>query len=178
MEYFLGKLTEDGKEALVIFEFYRFDDYGNIRINIKDGKVSLANGLNFDVIFRCLTVSRPIKMIKDSDYIDHQITYLESNVNSEEENSKTFAEAWYEKLQISVDNPNILYCVHCLKYVSEHKIYSIEYLNGNEPCVGVVHKQCLKSSDRIIGYIELPAFEKREWLKYFDIEKWIYAYSR
>ena len=51
-------------------------------------------------------------------------------------------------------------------------------MKGNEPCVGVVHQDCLKGSDRILGYIEFPAFENRDWLKYFDIEKWIYSYSR
>ena len=114
MEYFLGRMTEKGKEVLVIFEFYRFDDNGNLRINVKNGKVSLSNGLEFDVIFRCSTITRLVQMIEESDDIIEKINYLQSKIDSETENNKTYAMAWSEKLQKSTVNPNILYCVHCL----------------------------------------------------------------
>ena len=68
--------------------------------------------------------------------------------------------------------------MHCSKYVSEHKIFLVEYIIENGPCVGVVHTNCLKGSDRILGHIEFPLFENRSWLKFFDIEKWIYSYCR
>ena len=111
MEYFLGRMTDNGKEALVIFEFYRFDDNGNLRINVKDGKVVLSNGLEFDVIFRCSTITRLIQMIEESEYVNEKINHLQSNVDAEIENNKTFAIAWSEKLQKSIKkNGNIILC--------------------------------------------------------------------
>ncbi|MCP4179632.1 MAG: hypothetical protein GY756_17880 [bacterium] len=180
MEYFLGIMDEDNKKIYVILEFYRFDEHGSNRIKIQNNHVSFNNGFNFEIIFRCSTQSRLMEMIESSKYNDekYSLRYIQTKIDSEEENNSPFALAWSEKLNKSLTNSKLLYCVHCSKFVSQHKSFTVEYILNDVPKVGLVHEECLKSTDRIIGIVEFPVFEDRGWLKFFDLSKWIYAYRR
>lgn len=179
VEYIFAQ-AESGelKGKKCILSIKRFDDNGNLKLTFNNDKFILKNGWEFTSIYRCSTESRLLKFF-EKNKIDDDVVYFKSDIDSQHENNTVFAKAWSEKLHLSLENnSNILKCVHCTNYVSEHEITTIEYTENHSPKVGVVHNNCLKSSDRVIGTIVFPFFEDKKWLKHFDIDKWIFSYVK
>ena len=43
---------------------------------------------------------------------------------------------------------------------------------GQAPIIGLVHKECLRPIDRVLGKIDSELFDKHPFLKEFDVNTW------
>jgi hypothetical protein len=72
------------------------------------------------------------------------------------------------------ENADLLKCVHCGKPLSQVWMTLIEVDDEDTPhVVGTVHDECLRPADRVLGRVQCPDFEGREYLKKFDVNRWV-----
>ena len=74
----------------------------------------------------------------------------------------------------SLEKQKACICANCGKAVFDNKAYLIEIDNEEySDSVGMVHDNCIRPVDRIIGEIIMPKIEDYSYLKHFDIASWV-----
>lgn len=74
---------------------------------------------------------------------------------------------------IKENKKGFMNCLHCGKGISE-KSYAIEIDDLYEKSIlGVVHFDCLRPIDRVLGFITSDLFEEYNYLRKFDYNLWI-----
>ena len=166
-------------DALSIMEFYRFDEDGRKRLRFK-GDIAFWND---DVVpdgskllHRSATMAGMKRWIKDhvADFAGQDVYIMAAN-DIEAEVHSAFAKAHSALLErMASEAVHLLSCVHCGKPMSQAWMTMVELDDeNNPPGVGPVHDGCLQPADRVIGQANCPEFEGREYLKKFDVNRWI-----
>lgn len=136
----------------------------------------MQTGITWTLLFRASTNVGMMRLLEDHPDIlqkGKRIIHAPANdIDSVEETlcAKAYTEYCYKLWE---RNKNPIKCLHCGKPISEKTNYFVEIDNMNlEPYVGIVHKECLKSIDRVIGGLRSDFFDKYNFLKKFDVETW------
>lgn len=159
----------------LIVELFRFKDDGRKRVRFFDGKVELLNGETWDVIHRASTYVGIERFIEEhvERFAEAQIAVLpiNSETNPEDEPYVRVHAEYSARLAESLEDP--LKCLHCGDPVSEDSSPAIEIEEeGMEHAVGIVHRKCMRTTDRALGLITHDLFRENKLLKNFDYIQW------
>lgn len=164
------------RETVFVFELYRFDNSTKkeslkyVSPNIMRWK----NGLEYEVLFRCASQDRCYKYIENELSKKIGENYEVVIVPVKEHFECTDVEKLHENVLLkSLDNQKDCLCVNCGKAIFSNDSYLIEIDNEEISGVaGMVHQNCIRPVDRIIGEVLIPNIEDYTYLKSFDISMW------
>lgn len=165
------------KIDLFVLEFYRFDDNCSKRLKYFSSSVVWGKlQIESKVIFRSATMQGMARYLENNSeqFKGKSIAFvLAKEIDDVDETACARVQADLCKKLLD-DRKDILKCLHCGKAASQYKATLVEIDDAEtQASVGVVHDECLRPIDRVLGQMEVPAFDKKEFLKYFDIDKWI-----
>lgn len=184
IDYVIAVPTQDTKEAMgidnktvFVFELYRFDDSKKKESlkYISPDRMKWKNGYEFEVWFRCATQERC------HNYIEHELpnkiddSYKVVVWPIKKHFACTDVELLHKDILLkSLEKQKACICANCGKAVFDNKAYLIEIDNEEySDSVGMVHDNCIRPVDRIIGEIIMPKIEDYSYLKHFDIASWV-----
>lgn len=174
-----GKSITNSDFALV--EFHRFDGECKERLVFKDGQCVLANGLRIELEHRTSTyIGMERFLASHADLtVGKSVVIIPSNDGDEDVERSLCAEHRRQILQSSHKaSTDSLTCIHCGKPISSASAELIEILRNGQPEVGLVHAECTRADDRVVGKIECEFFDKHDFLKNFDVNQWFRAIQR
>jgi hypothetical protein len=166
------------EQDYLILENFRFDDEGNKKLSFREDKVILKtkDGEDFWKLIRRFATWQGLTR-----YTEENETYFKENkgaiINAhtdiEKEENKLYCITHADYLQELIEfNKNLMSCLHCGEKISTNDSYLVEIDEiGFKDNVGNVHKECLRTSDRILGkagYEDL----KDSSLVNFDYKLW------
>lgn len=164
-------------ETIFVFELYRFDDSKKKESlkYISPDRMKWKNGFEFEVWFRCATQERC------HNYIEQEISkkigadYKIVMCPVKEHFDCSDVELLHKDILLkSLENQKECICANCGKAVFDNKAYLIEIDNEEySGVVGMVHDNCIRPVDRIIGEIIMPNVEDYSYIKHFDIASWV-----
>ncbi len=183
LDYVIAVPTKDTKkemkienETVFVFELYRFDDSKKKESlkYISPDRMKWKNGFEFEVWFRCATQERCHK------YIEHELSEKIGDSYDivmwpvKEYFGCTDVELLHKNILLnSLDNQKACICANCGKAIFDKKAYLIEIDNEEySEVIGMVHSNCIRPIDRIIGEMKMPKIEDYSYLKHFDISSW------
>ncbi|MDD3279563.1 MAG: hypothetical protein PHG16_11915 [Lachnospiraceae bacterium] len=183
VDYVIAIPTKETEEAMelenktvFVFELYRFDN-SKKKDSLKyipPDRMKWKEGFEFEVWFRCATKERCHK------YVEHELSEKIGDSYEvvvwpiKEHFDCTDVEILHKDVLLkSLDNQKECICANCGKAIFDDDPYLIEI--DNEECsdmVGMVHHNCIRPVDRIVGEIIIPQIEDFSYLKHFDINTW------
>ena len=162
----------------LILELYRFDDDGRRRLKFYENKVEMLDGSTWNVIYRASTFVGVDRFIEEQEERFSNARVIIYPINTEENlEDSSFARAHSELCKNLIEScENFFECIHCGDVISEDETHFIEIDEENKKhCVGLVHKKCLNSLDRVLGIIHSDLFRTHKLLKNFDYSVWFKA---
>lgn len=169
------KEFEMSSNTILIIEMYRF-----LESERKEGcryvspdMLYLKDGMELVVLFRSSTQSRCLKFLESLDSNEYSEIIL-MPVNKGKTKS-TAAEIMHKSLILKSFNENKgCNCINCGKSITDKMAYLIEIDNDEVMNVaGLVHKECARPIDRIIGESLLQIKDDFVSLHRFDVNRWI-----
>ncbi len=184
IDYVIAVPTKDTKdemklenETVFVFELYRFDDSKKKESlkYISPDRMKWKNGFEFEVWFRCATQERC------HNYIEYELSEKIGDSYEvvvwpvKEHFDCTDVELLHKNILLkSLDNQKVCICANCGKAIFDNKAYLIEIDNEEySEVVGMVHDNCIRPVDRIVGEMTMPQIEDYSYLKHFDINSWV-----
>ena len=184
IDYVIAVPTKDTKEEMklenetvFVFELYRFDDSKKKESlkYISPDRMKWKNGFEFEVWFRCATQERC------HNYIEYELSEKIGDSYEvvvwpvKEHFDCTDVELLHKNILLkSLDNQKVCICANCGKAIFDNKAYLIEIDNEEySEVVGMVHDNCIRPVDRIVGEMTMPQIEDYSYLKHFDINSWV-----
>lgn len=184
IDYVIAIPTQDTKTAMkienktiFIFELYRFDNSKKKESlkYISPDRMKWKNGFEFEVWFRCATQERC------HNYIEQEMA---KKIGDDYEIVLWPVKEHFDCTDVELLHKDILLkflekqkeciCANCGKAIFDNKAYLIEIDNEEyADAVGMVHDNCIRPVDRIIGEIIMPNMEDYSYLKHFDIASWV-----
>lgn len=165
------------KDEIMIAELFRFRDDCSLKNTFINGRMILGNGDEWQIIQRFATMTGLERYLEENHnkFQDKSIVIIPANGidNEEETECSILHKALLEELVSKNKSP--LTCLHCGKTISNNNALLIELddLETN-PNVGNVHKECLRSVDRILGIASIPGIDSdKKYLDYFDYKLWL-----
>lgn len=170
------------KTDLLVLEFYRFDDNCNKRLKFLSSSVIWGKlQIESKILHRSATMQGMTRFLENnSEHIKSKSVglCLAKEIDDVDETPCARLHADLCKKLLN-DRKDILKCLHCGKAVSQHKAKLVELDDTETPAsVGAVHDECLRSVDRVLGQLEVPVFEKMDFLKKFDVDKWVVLFLK
>lgn len=183
LDYVIAIPTKDTKEAMKIenetvfvFELYRFDDSKKKESlkYISPDRMKWNNGFEFEIWFRCATQERCHKYIENElskkigDSYEIVVWPIKKHFDY------TDVEMLHKDVLLKcLNNQKECICASCGKAIFDNESYLIEIDNEEySDMVGMVHHNCIRPVDRIVGEIIIPQIEDFSYLKHFDISTW------
>lgn len=183
IDYVIAVPTQDTKEAMgidnktvFVFELYRFDESKKKESlkYISPDRMKWKNGYEFKVWFRCATQERC------HNYIEHELpnkiddSYKVVVWPIKKHFDYTDVELLHKDILLkSLEKQKACICANCGKAIFDNKAYLIEIDNEEySDSVGMVHDNCIRPVDRMVGEIIMPKIEDYSYLKNFDIASW------
>lgn len=182
---FKGQIPS-GKEVLLIESFLDDADYLIVELfrfkdDCKPKSVFYGNKVRvskeeWTVIQRFATVSGLERYMEENQdqYKDKRIGMFPANEIDFVEDSDCAKLHRSKMLDLLNKNTDQLICLHCGKSINTRKALNIEIDDRDSlSSVGIVHSECLRPIDRILG---IPYFEGEEpvdYLQNFNYKKWI-----
>jgi hypothetical protein len=166
-----------GVGDVLIMELLRFDDDGSERLDLSRLPFSPSPGLTFEIILRTSSVKGMLRLIKDRQQLvdGKKLGVVEFDEEGDPEATPS-AQAHRQRLENALrQNLRPLLCVHCGEAVWEPVANVVEIGDYQQPTVGLLHKRCLLSIDRVVGAATIPLAEKHPELVNFDVNAWFHA---
>lgn len=171
-------LENPDENVVLIMELYRFnngkkkDSLQYVAPNI----MKWGNDFSFEILFRCSSRSRIEKYIADGGlayYIDDykKVIYVPTRGEFDKEKVEV---AYEDLIKKSISSKKECKCVNCGKAIFDNEAYSVEI--DNVECsgqAGLIHKECIRPIDRVLGIAKIPSARNYGYLKNFDINLWI-----
>jgi hypothetical protein len=171
------ELIEGLSKKMLLMELYRFDEDGSKRIQYIDNNyVVLKNGIRMKVIHRTSTntgMERYLIENKETLPFDELIIAPANGIENVEQELPVKLHKELCQRYIKENKKGFMNCLHCGKGISE-KSYAIEIDDLYEKSIlGVVHFDCLRPIDRVLGIITSDLFDEYNYLRKFDYNLWI-----
>ena len=172
------EFEEDFSNKMLYMELFRFDDDGKKRLQYVDNNfVVLQNGIKVKVLHRTATTAGMERyLVENKEILPYKeliiIAPVKDFENVEQELPVKMHKEWCQ-IYINENKKEFMNCLHCGKGISE-KSYVIEIDDLYEHSIlGLVHQDCLRSIDRVIGLIISDLFDENDFLKKFDYNLWL-----
>jgi len=172
------ELGEGFSNKMLMMELYRFNDDGTRRTKyVDDNYLILKNGMQLKVIHRTSTNIGMERFIEENienlPYEEIIIVPAKNIEKVEEDEYVTLHREWCIKY-IEENKKQFYNCLHCGKGISDNYSYVIEADDlEDQSILGIVHKDCLRPVDRVLGVLKSKLFEEYSCLKKFDYNLWI-----
>lgn len=166
------------KETIFIMELYRFDKCEKKQSlkYVAPNVMKWANGLSFEIIFRCSTHSRLQQYIESGglrQYKGDNTEIILLPIKNEVEEDYV-EKAYKELIKKSIESQKECRCINCGKAIFHEEAYLIEI--DNIECsekAGIIHKECLRPVDRLLGITKMPNTDQYTYMKNFDVNQWL-----
>ncbi len=166
------------ENVILLMELYRFSDEKKkehlqyVAPNI----MNFGNDFSFEILFRCSSSSRMEKYIADGELERYANDgYKMIYVPARGEAAKEKVEILYgDSIKKSIEEKREGICVNCGKAIFDREAYIIEI--DNVECsgqAGLIHKECIRPVDRVLGIVKIPCANEYDYLKNFNINLWI-----
>lgn len=167
-------VRDDELDKTMLVELRRFDESGNKRTRFVDGHVELPNGIRWRVLRRTATYQGMEREIEGDLLSEHEeVIMMPGRFNDPEADPvvQAHADAYRRTVQ---ENTDFLTCLVCGRQVSEHFAYTVEIDEEAHPYeAGVVHRDCVRPTHRILGVIGSDGLADHPLLTDFDFRTWI-----
>ena len=171
-----GSSNINYEEAFYLLELFRFDDLGQKKLQYFDSdKIMLGKDWVLEVIFRSATIKGVERFLKENPELvdDTDLIVIGAN-DTEFVEGDVYVKSYKEKCRHILKSNYSLKCIHCSKGISANHSYIVEVDDFYEELVlGLIHDECRRPNDRILGIVNWEAFEKFDFLINFDYEGWI-----
>lgn len=164
---------------IALLELYRFDDNGKFRIKFYDHELEMSDGVRHKLHGRFSTLSGAGRFIAENEWIhEKKIVIMELN-DDDNFDLSTIAIAYSEKIRQKIlSNREISKCIHCQGGLSNSAML-IEVSEVGLPFdTGMIHKRCLRVSDRILGISSNLGMDEYPELQDFDYQKWFLSLDK
>jgi len=175
---FLAEKNDDGdKIDFYIIELYRFDDECNKKVQFTNTHCILSdNQTQLEIIYRASTNNGIEKFINENKslFTGKSITVLPAK-DIDYIESSICAKAYSENLMFKLKkHKEYLKCIECGKAIAENNSTLVEIdQNGFDNIVGLVHKDCLNPTMRVLGIVQSDLFKDYSSLPNFDWKLWV-----
>jgi hypothetical protein len=178
-ELVLGRWAQIADDEVCLFEFYRFDEHCTERLRFENGKCILANGGAIKCIHRTATYDGMTRFLNENPEVVGESGLVIIPINSKQDFEKGIcADRWRAIVRSAWKrNDARLRCPHCGKTVSSSPDF-VESGTGNSLRVGITHRKCTRTDDRVLGILKGEFFERFSYLVNFDAEAWFRAAQR
>lgn len=158
---------------IALLELHRFDDNGEFRIKFYDHELEMSDGSRHNLHGRFSTLSGAVRFITENHWTHEKKIVISELNNDSNLNLSTIAIAYSEKVRQKVlSNKEVSKCIHCQGGLSNSSIL-IEISEVGLPFdTGMIHKRCLRVSDRVLGTSSNPGMNEYPELRDFDYQKW------
>lgn len=180
-EVILGRLAveeeEDEAEGIVLMELVRFAEDGTERTIFDEVGCTLAGGARITLIRRAASVDGMVRMLKADPSLtgDEKVVIFQGNEDDEAEIPDS-AEIHRERLRVAFHrNQHPLRCLNCGKAIFTERCSIVEIGPSEQPTVGLIHDECLRGTDRVMGAIRSDFFARYPELVNFDATGWTQA---
>lgn len=169
-------LVEMNEQEVWLIELPRFDAEGNKIISFFEDKCKIPHKEDLvPVIYRTATMVGMERLLSENfngAFSDKKLIIAPSTYQSSD---NPYAKVHSELLgHIARANSIKTTCIHCGKSISTSDALVVEIDETNLPHqLGLVHKECLRSVDRVLGIVQSELFNKYHFLKNFDYKTWI-----
>lgn len=158
-----------------LVEFKRFDEEGLFRINFLESSIVMGSGDEFELLGRFSTFKGAKRYIEEScEKFDNLLFIPINSDNSSEYDNTPIAKAYSEKVRNHIlANNDATRCIHCQNGLSYPAIL-VEIQENDLPFdAGMIHPECLRVSDRVLGKSEKKGVVEHPEFHNFDFNKWI-----
>lgn len=165
----------DHGNTLFIIELHRFDDNGNKKLNYcNEDTLILGADWKLKVICRTATVTGMNRFLEENpDLLQKEIVIIEANETDFIEQNE-YVKAYRTKCIHLAKSNRSFKCLHCSRGVSQNHSYIVEIDDfDDEPIIGLIHDDCRRPIDRILGIVQAELFEEYDFLVNFDYEGWL-----
>lgn len=171
--------TPHSYTELTLISLPRFDENGLQYLKFNESTVKLADNSIHKLHGRFATFTGAERFLLDREWNESKKLTIVESENLHNYNNDRIAVAHSEKVRKKMlDNSDPSKCMHCGKGLS-HNALNIEISEEHLPFdVGIIHKECQRASDRVLGVSLNPGIEKYPELKNFDYKVWFSALTR
>lgn len=175
---FLPEKNNDGGDIdFYIIELYRFDDECNKKVQFTNTHCILSDNVtSLEIVYRASSnrgLERYIEenedMFKNKSMLimpANGIDYIESSICA-----KAYSESLMHQLK---DHKEYLRCIECGKVISENNSIVVEIDQKEfDSNIGLIHKECLRPTIRVLGVMQSDLFKDYSSLKNFDWKLWV-----
>lgn len=158
---------------IALLELSRFDDDGKFRLKFHDREIEMGDGSRHRMYGRFSTYSGAERFIEEQEWIQDKRIMIGPIDGEHNFDSSPIAVAYSEKVRKKViDNKEISKCIHCQGGLSNSSILIEVNEEGLPFDAGIIHKRCLRESDRVLGIANNPGMDEHPELKDFDYQRW------
>nr|WP_319570211.1 hypothetical protein [uncultured Draconibacterium sp.] len=160
----------------MIVELYRFRDDCQIKNRFRDNKIIISEDTEWTVVQRFATMTGLERYMEENQerFVNKKVAVIEANEIETVENDKCSELHKTLLADLMEKNTEILSCLHCGKFVNDKDTLTIEVEDlDTPPTVGIVHKNCLRPIDRVLGAIKIPGRKNGNFLDTFDYKLWV-----
>lgn len=167
-------LARDENDRVILTDFRRFGEDGIKRLRFASGFLELPHGIRWQVIRRTATFTGMERELKDGVVqAGDNVLFIDTSLEGldDEPVAKAYAAAHDRRMR---ELPNPLTCIACGRPISENHSYEIEIDEVDHPHeIGMVHRDCLIPTHRILGVMENELFARNPNLIDFDFQTWV-----
>jgi len=159
-------------------ELRRFAADGTERTIFQEEECVLPGGERLSLIRRAATMEGMARLLAEGpDLIGGDDELVIHPLDEEEaQDDGLHLEIHRGRLRDALDrNPHPLRCLNCAKPIFTEQCSIIEAGTPDEPLVGLVHAECVRPADRVLGGIRSQMFAKHPELVHFDANAWARA---
>jgi hypothetical protein len=157
----------------MIMETFRFKEDCQFKSIFFNNTAKVSSGQEWSVVQRFASLVGAMRYLEDNEatFKGKKIAVIKSNKDFEDTECSILHRKKLEKL--IDDNEDILLCLHCGKTVAgQALLVEVQDQETSDAC-GMVHKECARQIDRILGICEIPVNDKTEILLNFDFKRWV-----
>lgn len=177
-EFNIALGLDPDKKIIYIIELYRFNE-GKKKVSLQyiaPDTMKMGNSFSLKILYRCSSRSRIEKYIDAGelkDYMDDntEMILVPTNGDFDEEDVEI---AYSDLIKNAIKSIGECRCINCGKAIFDKEAYTVEV--DNIECsgkAGIIHKECLRPVDRVLGIVKIPSASNYDYLKNFDVNLWI-----
>jgi len=179
-EVVLGRAAANGGSSdgqVMITELHRFADDGTERTSFQEEECVLPGGERLSLIRRAATMEGMARLLAENpDLIGDDEVVIHPLDEEDAQDDALHLEIHRERLRDAWNrNPHPLRCLNCAKPIFTEQCSIIEAGTLDEPLTGLVHAECIRPADRVLGGIRSQLFAKHPELVHFDANAWARA---
>jgi hypothetical protein len=164
---------------ICLLELYRFDEQGNFRLKFHEDEIEFSDGSKYKLHGRFSTYTGAERFIADHDWLKEKKVMIGPINGKHDFDASQIAIAYSEKTRRKIlENKDNTKCIHCEGGITSNALLVEVEETGLPFDAGLIHRRCVRRSDRVLGSASNPGFDIHPELLDFDYQKWFLHLSR